>query len=145
MSTRKPIVAFLITVLSVAVLCIFPLEAQERGREAKDNSTKIAAALQEMRTTSKQLVALCKQAYQGGEIGFQEFITAQRQLLEVELKLAKAPAERNKVLLQQLQLAKDAEKVANALYKNREGTQGDVLQARIARLHIEVLILEEPK
>ena len=145
MSNRKPTLIVLIAALAVTFLCIFPLKAQQRGREAKDNSAKIAAALQELRTTSKQLVALRKQAYQAGEISFQELMTAQRQFLELELKLAKAPADRIKVLSQQLQLAKDAEKLANALYKSRQATQGDVLQARIARMYIEVLILEELK
>jgi hypothetical protein len=143
MSTRTSTLVTLIVALAVACLWFYPLEAQERGREAKDNSAKIAAALQEMRTTSKQLVALRRQAYRAGQISLQEFMAAQRQFLEMELKLAKAPAERINVLSQQLQLAKDAEKVANAFHKKAEGNEGDVLEARIARLRIEVLILEE--
>ena len=96
-----------------------------------------------MHTTAKQLVTLRKQAYQAGEISFQELITAQRTFLEVELKLVKTPADRVNALSQQLQLAKDAEKAANALYKSAEAPQIDVLQARIARLEIDVLLLEE--
>ena len=143
MSNRKPTLVILIAAFAVAFLCIFPLKAQQRGREAKGNSAKIAAVLQEMRTTSKELVALRKQAYQTGQSGLQELITAQRELLDLELRLAKAPADRIKVLSQQLQLANDAEQLADALYKSGESTQGDVLQARIARMQIEVLMLEE--
>ena len=142
MSTRKPTLVILIAAVAVTFLCIFSLKAQQRGREAKDNSAKIAADLQEMRATAKQLVALRKQAYQAGEIGFQELVTAQRTLLELELKLAKAPADRIKVLSQQLQLAKDAERLANDLFKSGQASQGDVLQARLDRMQIEVLILE---
>ena len=142
MSTRKPTLVILIAAVAVAFLCILPLKAQQRGREAKDNSAKIADALQEMRKVAKQLVALRKQAYQAGEISFQELVMAQRTLLDLELKLAKAPADRIKVLSQQLQLAKDAERLANDLFKSGQASQGDVLQARIDRMHIEVLILE---
>ncbi len=143
MFTRKPTLVILIAAFAVARLWIFPIEAQQRTGEAKDSSAKIAVALQELRTTSEQLVELRQQAYQAGEISLQELTTAQRQLLEVELQLAKAPADRVNILSEQLKLATDAEEVANALYKNSKGTQSDVLQARIARLHIEVLILEQ--
>ena len=143
MSIRKSTLIFLFAVFAAGFLSIFPLKAQQRGREAKNNSAKLVAALQDMRTTSKQLAALYKQAYQAGEIGIQQLITAQRELLKVELKLAKEPADRIKVLSQLLQLAKDAEKIAMAQYKSGQATKSDVLQGRIARLHIEVLILEE--
>ena len=143
MSIRKSTLIFLFAVFAAGFLSIFPLKAQQRGREAKNNSAKLVAALQDMRTTSKQLAALYKQAYQAGEIGIQQLITAQRELLKVELKLAKEPADRIKVLSQLLQLAKDAEKIAMAQYKSDQATKSDVLQGRIARLHIEVLILEE--
>ena len=65
-----------------------------------------------MRTTSKKLVALQRRAYEVGAISFKELVTAQRQLLELELKLAKAPADRIKVLSEQLKLAEDAEKLS---------------------------------
>ena len=143
MSIRKSTLIFLFAVFAAGFLSIIPLKAQQRGREAKNNSAKLVAALQDMRTTSKQLAAIYKQAYQAGEIGIQQLITAQRELLKVELKLAKEPADRIKVLSQLLQLAKDAEKIAMAQYKSGQATKSDVLQGRIARLHIEVLILEE--
>ena len=145
MSTRKPTLVILIAAFAVAFVFIFPLKAQQRGREAKDNSAKITAALQEMRTTSKNLVALQRRLYEVGAISYMELVTAQRQLLELELKLAEAPADRIKVLSEQLKLAEDAEKLANAKYESGQATQADVLQSRLARMHIEVSILQEPK
>ena len=144
MSAQKP-TQVLIAALVAACLCILPLEAQERGDNTNNSSTKIAAALQEMRTTSKQLVALRTEEYRVGQIGVPELMEAHRQLLDVELRLAITPADRIKVLSQQLQLAKDVEDTVTAQYKNGMRAQGDVLQARITRLQIEVLIAEQSK
>jgi outer membrane protein TolC len=145
MFVHKPVWGFLIATLTVGILCVLPLEAQDPPPQANGNSGTIATKLQEMRKTSKQLVAVQTQLYASGAISITEVVTAQSQLLELELKLAKAAAVRTKVLSAQLQLAESAEELANAKFNAGQVTQADVLQSRLARMHIEVLILEAAK
>jgi outer membrane protein TolC len=142
---KRKSAAILVGAFGVAALCLFPLEGQERAGGTNDKAAQLADALQQLRATSKQLVALRTQEYQVGQIDFQGVLAAQRQLLEVELKLSKTPADRMKVLSQQLKLSKENEKLVTARYEHGAGKRSDVLQARIARMRIEISILEEAK
>lgn len=142
MIVHKPVLGCLITTLAVGAFCILPLAAQDAPRAANGNSGKIATALKEMRTTSKQLVAFQTQLYANGVNSFRDVVTAQSQLLDLELKLAKTSADRTKILSAQLQLAESAERLAEMKFRNGAVTQADVLESRLARMHVEVSILE---
>jgi outer membrane protein TolC len=143
MSTGKSTLMYLAAMLLVACFCIFPLKAQQSVAKDKAVDAQITGTLRQMWKSSTELVTLRKTRYMAGQIDLQLLVTAQRELMELELKLAKTPAERIGVLRTQLRLAADAEKIANAKLLSGRTTKEDVLQAQIARLRIEVRILEE--
>ncbi len=145
MSYGKPTLLFLTAAIAVAFLSILPLKAQHSGHEAKDNAAKIAATLQNMRATSKQLVAIRTQEYHTGAIDIVTLLTAQRRLLELELQLAQTANERMKSLSEQFQLAKETETHVVAQYKQGSARQGDVLQSQLARMQVELSILNETR
>jgi len=143
MFKRKSTVLFVTATLAITTSSLLTLKAQPPGRELTDSDARIAVARKKMHTAAEQLVKIHKHAYQAGETRIHELLTAQRQFLELELKLAKTPADRMSVLSRHLQLAKDVEKTATARFKSVEAPQSDVLQTRIVRLEIDVMILEE--
>lgn len=134
----------LLNILSLAALALVfggALHAQQP--EAEPATGEFAAKLDDIRKASLQPLELRRQAYQSGQAELSEVIAAQRQLLDAELRLAKTPASRLEVLNHQLKLAMNAEEVAAARYRSAEASQTDVLEAQIARLQIELLLLEE--
>lgn len=116
---------------------------QQGDRTANDNTARIAAAVQGMRAASKQLLELRTREYQASETSFSALWAAYRQLVECEQKLAATAKERMEILGKQLDLAKEMEKVVEARYRVGDAAQTDVLQARLARMQIELLILEQ--
>ncbi|MEQ8786387.1 MAG: TolC family protein [Pirellulaceae bacterium] len=141
MINRSPTIVVSIA-LALASLSVIP-QGAARGREVEDDSIEMAAAVQQLRETARKLVDLQAQAYRSGEAGFEQLLHAQRQLLEVELELAKTNADRVEILSKQLELAKKAEELATARFKNGDAPSSEILQARIARLRIEVALLKE--
>lgn len=143
MSIRSSSLLSFITAVTATCMLSMPLSAQQSGREDQERFATITAKLKDMQGAAKQRVSILKEEYKAGTVGFPKLHQAQHDLLEIELKLANSSAERMNVLSRQLELAKDAEALMAAEYKKRAASQLDVLQAQIARMKIELAMLED--
>jgi len=143
MSSHKSILMLLTVILIVACLCVFPLLAQQEDKKSDPYAAKITGTLHRMAESSKRLVALRKIRYEAGQIDFQLLVAAQRELMELELRLADTHKKRLGILDQQLTFAKKSEKVASVKLESGRGTRDDLLQTQIAAMRIEVRIFEE--
>ena len=132
----------LIATLILSFVCVVPLKAQQDVGKAEDDSDGISSKMNEMRTTAQKLVELRYQAFQHGNIDFREALRAQHQLLEVELQCATSPDDRSKALAENLKKARYAERIATAAFKNGSMQEGDLFDARLARMQIEILMLD---
>ncbi len=135
-----------VTILGVAAalgaLLVVRLEAQQRDRVVQANRDAIAVALKEMSATSQELVKLRTAAYRAGEIGAQKLFASQRRHSDIELQLAQTADQRKQVRAKQLSLSKDIEKLVQAQYRAGAAEQGDVLEAQLTRMSIELSILK---
>ncbi|MEM8679629.1 MAG: hypothetical protein AAGF97_09790 [Planctomycetota bacterium] len=109
----------------------------------QDKMEQIRRVIAQMRDAAQQLVDLRQQAFEEGRINLKEVLEARQQLLEVELRGATTLAERTQVLKQSLQLATQAENMAEVALNSGTGSQTELLELRLARFKIELLLLEE--
>lgn len=136
--------AFSSAIFAVAATCILsmPLNGQQPASKGQERSAQLIAKLQEMREASKKVVSLLENEYKAGNIGFRQLQEARHEVLEIELKLANSSAERMKILSQQLEWPRKAEAFVSTAYKDGSASQIDILQAQIARMEIEIAMLE---
>ena len=143
MPSRKSAVILVATIALSAPL-LLPLQAQQRDRVLKGNAAQLAAVLEKMRATCQQLVQLRTEEYRAGKTGFRQLLSAQQELLEIELQLEKTPDERKKLLSQHLELAKATDKLVETQYRAGRAQQGDLLECQLLRMNIDMSILKEP-
>ena len=142
MSKRQTVTILVVTVVLSAPLMI-PLEAQQRDRVVNDNRDEITSALKQMRAMSQELVKLRTAEYRTGKIGAQKLFASEQRLVDIELQLAKTADQRKQARAKQLSLSKDIEKLVEARYRTGAAEQGDVREARLLRMSIELSILKQ--
>lgn len=135
----------LLAMSAVAATCMLSMtvKGQQAGKDGQERSSELTAKLKEMQEASTKIVSVLKAEYKAGNIGFPWLQEAQHNLLEIELRLANTPADRMKILSQQLEFAKKAEALIAAEYKTGSASQIEVLQAQIGRIEIEIAMLED--
>ncbi len=140
---KRQTVTILVAAVALSAPLMIPLEAQQRDRVVNDNRDEIAAALKQMMAISHQLVNVRTTEYRAGKIGAQTLFASQQRPFDIELQLAKTPEDRKQVRAKQLSLSKDIEKLVEARYRSGATHQGDVLEAQLLRMSIELSILKE--
>ena len=143
MSIRSSALLTVITAIAATAMPSVPLKGQQAGHEDQERAVQLMAKLQEMQEASTTVVSLLNEEYEAGNIGFPRLQEAQHDLLQIESRFANTPADRMEILSQQLELAKKAEVLIAAQYKKGSASQIDVLQTQIARMEVELAVLEE--
>ncbi len=128
----------------LGALCILFLERPQAVPAAqRPDDARAAAIAEQLRAECRQLVKLRQEEYRLGKVEFARFLASRCRLCEVELSLATTAEERRKVLADQLQLAETFEKLVVARHESGLASAGDAIEARIARLQIELALRQQ--
>ena len=94
----------------------------------------------------KRAVAMLQVQYRQGAVDFRHVLAAQLNLTDAVLATANTADERIALLEEQLQIAQRAEDAAVARYRSTiVGTAVDAQEAKAARLHIQIKLLQEQR
>jgi RNA polymerase sigma factor (sigma-70 family) len=107
---------------------------------ARATGANVQSLLKERLATLKDLAKAVEADYRTGNATFEQVAHAQRSLFEAELELCESAKERLAIHERMLMLAKETEKVVDALFRTAKAKQSDVLRAKANRLEAEIAL-----
>ncbi len=138
---------FTVTLLAAAFVLsaplLLPVEARPQDDPTSGSKERPGAALlATMHETAELLVRIRMEEYAMGSGGFRELISAQDQLIAVEMKMADSAADRLAVRKQHLELARSTETMVKTRHEAGRARQGDLLERQVRRMNVELSMLD---
>lgn len=128
--------------LAVSFTAVLPYVFGQRQADA-GKQPPLAELLKQRRDTLAKAVEILTFHIQQGNLGFEELLTAQQQLMEAELEASTTRNERMAILERARTTAEAALTIAEKKFETGSSTQLDALFARAALLAVEIRLLRE--
>jgi outer membrane protein TolC len=106
---------------------------------------EVEKILRERLAVLEEAARLFQQAYSAGQTSLAGTLSANKELFEAQLELARTPAERVQVREQILKNAEALEQAVEKIVQAGEGPRMDLLRARAARLRAQADLVQERK
>ena len=137
-------VTLLVTGVVVSAPLLLSVEPRQGGSATGEEEASTVELLEEMRTTSEQLVQIRMKEFLVGGDRLYDLIAAQEQLFDIEMKIAATADARSEVLKTHLAFARDVERIVETRIRSGTARQSDLLECRLRRMNIELSILADP-
>jgi outer membrane protein TolC len=111
--------------------------------KAGDKPAEVESLLKERQEATQKLVDVLVSQYRAGTVDFIRMESAQRQLANAELELAKNRDARIAARQKQAELCRDVEKICQVRFNAGKVGEADVAEARAERLTAEIGLLRE--
>ena len=139
------IALFLGSLLAYPLIIEATAQAQSapKPQGSPDKAAEIKILLKERQETLKKVVDALVAQYQAGIVDFQSVFHAERDLLRATLDLDDSPETRMAALREQLKMAENFAKLAEARFERGGVTQVDVLRAKAGVLEARIELVRE--
>lgn len=133
-----------IAVLVVIIACCYGTAlAQKDDILSKPAATTVEGLQDQHLELLETKVDLAQTLYRTGAMPIEAVLRSHRELLSARLEYAKTNSDRIKLLEESLQNLKAAENIAMQRFKASSASRLDVIDARAARIKVELILLTE--